>query len=37
MTYKLGKRSKEKLEGVDERMIAIVRYGGFKNDELQTS
>ena len=26
MTYKLGNRSKEKLEGVDERMIAIVRY-----------
>jgi len=26
MSYKLGKRSKEKLEGVDERMIAIVRY-----------
>jgi len=26
MTYKLGKSSKAKLEGVDERMIAIVRY-----------
>ena len=26
MAYKLGKRSKEKLEGVDERMISIVRY-----------
>ena len=26
MSYKLGKRSKEKLEGVDERMVSIVRY-----------
>jgi peptidoglycan L-alanyl-D-glutamate endopeptidase CwlK len=26
MTYKLGNRSKEKLEGVDERMVSIVRY-----------
>ena len=26
MTYKLGNGSKKKLEGVDERMIAIVRY-----------
>jgi peptidoglycan L-alanyl-D-glutamate endopeptidase CwlK len=26
MTYKLGKSSKAKLEGVDERMTAIVRY-----------
>ena len=25
MSYKLGKRSKEKLEGVDERMVSIVR------------
>ena len=25
MTYKLGNRSKEKLEGVDERMQAVVR------------
>ena len=26
MSYKLGKRSLEKLEGVDERMAAVVRY-----------
>jgi len=26
MTYKLGNKSKEKLEGVDERMVSIVRY-----------
>ena len=26
MTYKLGNRSKEKLEGIDERMASIVRY-----------
>ena len=26
MTYKLGKSSKAKLEGVDERMVSIVRY-----------
>ena len=26
MSYKLGKRSLEKLEGVDERMVAVVRY-----------
>ena len=26
MTYKLGNRSKEKLEGVDERMASVVRY-----------
>ena len=25
MTYKLGNRSKEKLEGVNERMQAVVR------------
>ena len=30
MAYKLGKRSVEKLEGVDERMVAVVkpRYFG---------
>ena len=26
MTYKLGNSSKAKLEGVDERMVSIVRY-----------
>ena len=26
MSYKLGKRSLEKLEGVDERMVAVVKY-----------
>ena len=26
MGYKLGKRSQEKLEGIDERMEAVVRY-----------
>ncbi len=26
MAYKLGKRSVEKLEGVDERMVAVVKY-----------
>ena len=26
MSYKLGKRSLERLEGVDERMVAVVRY-----------
>lgn len=26
MSYKLGKRSLERLEGVDERMAAVVRY-----------
>ena len=26
MSYKLGKRSQQKLEGVDERMAAVVRY-----------
>ena len=25
MTFKLGKRSLEKLEGVDERMVAVVK------------
>ena len=26
MSYKLGKRSLERLDGVDERMVAVVRY-----------
>ena len=26
MSYKLGKRSLSKLEGVDERMVAVVKY-----------
>ena len=26
MAYKLGKRSVEKLEGVDERMVAVVKH-----------
>ena len=26
MAYKLGKRSLEKLEGVDERLVAVVKY-----------
>ncbi len=26
MSFKLGKRSLERLEGVDERMVAVVRY-----------
>ena len=26
MAYKLGKRSLEKLEGVDERMVAVIRH-----------
>ena len=26
MTYKLGKGSLAKLEGVDERMVAVVKY-----------
>ena len=34
MAYKLGKRSLEKLEGVDERMVAVVKYaiGATKQD-----
>ncbi len=34
MTYKLGKRSLEKLEGVDERMVAVVKHaiGATKQD-----
>jgi len=26
MTFKLGKRSLERLEGVDERMVAVVKH-----------
>ena len=26
MSYKLGKNSLAKLEGVDERMVAVVKY-----------
>tara|TARA_R100001591_G_scaffold68762_2_gene77628 strand:- start:2411 stop:2863 length:453 start_codon:yes stop_codon:yes gene_type:complete len=34
MTYRLGKRSLEKLEGVDERMVAVVKHaiGATKQD-----
>ena len=34
MGYKLGKRSLEKLEGVDERMVAVVKHaiGATKQD-----